>query len=482
MLPASVGCVAWMWPDSGQPIDQNKYVVDYLEEEIKKQEELCSSSPEHFTTWEKIKILLFMSPCIIFEEMVKRLFGRLHWIGVLVLPLYEWVYVYPTQRHDLRAAVVVMHCVAAVLPFWWGVVLHTAWNLGATHVAKPSRRDIIEKYKEVIHSIDNSRYGLTPSNLDEIAIGLIVRWGSVMRGAVPSTVGDVIEDGQPDITHDYVAPRHPRAVVVDGRITRLARENTGCPICQEEVYTMGRRVRMLQCGHMLHELCFDQLMETEHHACPVCRQGFRPRPPRVPRDMDENDLAAVAQLLGDNQQPVAGLVVGGGNNGGVRPDADVPNNNAAGRASQQRDPQQQRPHHAAQQMLQHALPSAPGQPPPNTNVEHYEFPGGEMLENNESRTLVVRNWKIFRVPNLIRYSWWSWMFGLPQHGDAVMQYDYYPESGHWYQDGWRYIALPEGLVYELSRWWMYREHSNENYRISVVKLRICCTMCQWTQC
>ena len=44
-----------------------------------------------------------------------------------------------------------------------------------------------------------------------------------------------------------------------------------CAICQDQMVS----ARKLQCGHMFHQLCIIQLIQTGSKNCPMCRKEIK---------------------------------------------------------------------------------------------------------------------------------------------------------------------------------------------------------------
>jgi len=468
---------------------------------------------------------------MLLEEAFKRLCIMVHPALVLVLPIYEWVVVYPHQPAIARLGVVVMHVVAAFAPFWVGVVLHMSWNIGALYYCHYT------KY-ETSKSILIKMFWDDVEDEDWVS-GLVVRWLTFrpIGRAMWYHRGLPVDDGSQEITHVRrdANPEMPRAgvTVLQDNVIIMRVANVGnevCPICQEAAYIVGRNVVALDCGHVMHRLCFQLLLDQDGYSCPVCRAQFRRQPRRAPQEPDEQDLEAmleavdvgpsalraapevareapaqVAQAMIPHAQPVVeqeqpalagnppvrpvvGQQLGTSSSGVILPGVAVePPAQSAAQAvvSPIRAPLPHQlsevnallSHHVSNdtipQVVQRRSGGGPDQPGDAGGRGGEPIPGNQALDNPDTRTRRVLVWRNFRIPKLKKYWIWTPWFrwGVELEGDPIMQYNFHPSSGRWYQSGWIYVSLPEVLVYRLLEHWTHRQHTEEEYLVSVTKCR-----------
>ena len=49
-----------------------------------------------------------------------------------------------------------------------------------------------------------------------------------------------------------------------------------CGVCLDIIRMEDgkKKIKLLECGHPMHTVCFDQMMIYRHHSCPLCRRGI----------------------------------------------------------------------------------------------------------------------------------------------------------------------------------------------------------------
>ncbi|XP_056603303.1 RING finger and CHY zinc finger domain-containing protein 1 [Triplophysa dalaica] len=51
-------------------------------------------------------------------------------------------------------------------------------------------------------------------------------------------------------------------------VENVSRQN--CPVCMEDIHTSRVGAHVLECGHLLHKTCFDDMCRTGAYRCPLC--------------------------------------------------------------------------------------------------------------------------------------------------------------------------------------------------------------------
>lgn len=47
-----------------------------------------------------------------------------------------------------------------------------------------------------------------------------------------------------------------------------------CPVCLGDIHTSRIPCHIPDCGHLLHRMCFDQLLASGHYTCPTCQTSL----------------------------------------------------------------------------------------------------------------------------------------------------------------------------------------------------------------
>ncbi|XP_012525501.1 RING finger and CHY zinc finger domain-containing protein 1 [Monomorium pharaonis] len=47
--------------------------------------------------------------------------------------------------------------------------------------------------------------------------------------------------------------------------------HSNCPVCLEDIHTSRIPCHIPDCGHLLHRMCFEELLNSGHYACPSCQ-------------------------------------------------------------------------------------------------------------------------------------------------------------------------------------------------------------------
>jgi len=47
-----------------------------------------------------------------------------------------------------------------------------------------------------------------------------------------------------------------------------------CPVCLGDIHTSRIPCHIPDCGHLLHKMCFDQLLASGHYTCPTCQTSL----------------------------------------------------------------------------------------------------------------------------------------------------------------------------------------------------------------
>ncbi|XP_025836321.1 RING finger and CHY zinc finger domain-containing protein 1 isoform X2 [Agrilus planipennis] len=55
-------------------------------------------------------------------------------------------------------------------------------------------------------------------------------------------------------------------------VENVSRAN--CPVCLEDIHTSRTPCHIPNCGHLIHRVCFEQLLQAGHYACPVCQTSL----------------------------------------------------------------------------------------------------------------------------------------------------------------------------------------------------------------
>ncbi|XP_068151846.1 RING finger and CHY zinc finger domain-containing protein 1 [Drosophila tropicalis] len=66
----------------------------------------------------------------------------------------------------------------------------------------------------------------------------------------------------------------PIQLKIDGHrcVENISRSN--CPVCLGDIHTSRIPCHIPDCGHLLHKLCFDQLLASGHYTCPTCQTSL----------------------------------------------------------------------------------------------------------------------------------------------------------------------------------------------------------------
>jgi len=479
-ITLGVGALALKRDEDVPPVTLTEAFKKAYEQGLEKSiAEVDNLPQDHFTVREIAITAVIMSPTLLIEELIKRLCMIVHPTLLIAMPLAEWYFCYSHEAPHLRVAVVAMHVVAALLPLHLGFALHLIWNIVALSTAVPNRAAARDGLRRLL---EHSR-----------GLGWLVEWYTRVNTVFFSS-GMITHDGNVDIHHISAVGAN---TVVDARITRLnVLYNTpsDCPVCMESMFDNFSLVVMLPCLHVMHNDCYVDMIDNDGYRCPLCREPFRDAPPQEAREPDDIDLAMMAELIDAlpaplpvEEPPVLPAAA-------VRPAGGV-------RGQPVRDiPVQQHRINAGVVRNENPAPAPPqnggggnaGNPPPQppppggglprvSNVQARldplgnPIPSDQMLEDRETRYLELLNWKYYRVPHLRPMHTFFGLFELPLSwmwpDRHTVNYQYYPDEGSWYQDGWDVVMLPEGLVHELSAFWHYRDHSKQEFEVSVTRCR-----------
>lgn len=55
-------------------------------------------------------------------------------------------------------------------------------------------------------------------------------------------------------------------------VENISRSN--CPVCLGDIHTSRIPCHIPDCGHLLHKMCFDQLLASGHYVCPTCQTSM----------------------------------------------------------------------------------------------------------------------------------------------------------------------------------------------------------------
>ncbi|KAM7351993.1 ring finger and CHY zinc finger domain containing 1 isoform 2-T6 [Cochliomyia hominivorax] len=66
----------------------------------------------------------------------------------------------------------------------------------------------------------------------------------------------------------------PIQLKIDGHrcVENISRSH--CPVCLGDIHTSRIPCHIPDCGHLLHKMCFDQLLTSGHYACPTCQTSL----------------------------------------------------------------------------------------------------------------------------------------------------------------------------------------------------------------
>ena len=426
---------------------------------------------------------------VVMEETFKRLCMMIHPTLVLVLPLYEWAYVYPHQNPIARVGVVLMHVASAYMPLPIGVMSHLLWNSCAMiYFMVFNRREYQSVQRQIAQNIINECNRLGPNRsqarrLSIINYGLVFELPDYIRqilqrtGLVtaPRRVGRPVQVliGVAAVIGSVVLFIHRRALfraptrpvvpppLVPAAAVPPVEVPAECPIC---LLPLDDPIIVLGCAHGMHEQCHLEYVNQGYGICPICRAPFGDHhPPVVPDDVqdiiaevEENELPADVQHDNAVRRQAAANA--------LRVNAPVPLSGPM--LAWRGRPIQRHERGDGPQVINN--PAAPGD-----IREHPDpGPGDQALSNPDSRTFRVVIWRNYRIPNLRRYWFWSRFFRIKADSvDPVMQYNFHPDDGSYYQDGWIEVALPEVLVCEMMTWWTHRSHTLPEYEVSITKCR-----------
>ncbi|XP_032591877.1 RING finger and CHY zinc finger domain-containing protein 1 [Drosophila grimshawi] len=66
----------------------------------------------------------------------------------------------------------------------------------------------------------------------------------------------------------------PMQLKIDGHrcVENISRSH--CPVCLGDIHTSRIPCHIPDCGHLLHKMCFDQLLASGHYTCPTCQTSL----------------------------------------------------------------------------------------------------------------------------------------------------------------------------------------------------------------
>ncbi|EDW37173.1 GL26108 [Drosophila persimilis] len=66
----------------------------------------------------------------------------------------------------------------------------------------------------------------------------------------------------------------PIQLKIDGHrcVENISRSH--CPVCLGDIHTSRIPCHIPDCGHLLHKMCFDQLLASGHYTCPTCQTSL----------------------------------------------------------------------------------------------------------------------------------------------------------------------------------------------------------------
>ncbi|TMW45339.1 hypothetical protein DOY81_009579 [Sarcophaga bullata] len=66
----------------------------------------------------------------------------------------------------------------------------------------------------------------------------------------------------------------PLQLKIDGHrcVENISRSH--CPVCLGDIHTSRIPCHIPDCGHLLHKMCFDQLLASGHYTCPTCQTSL----------------------------------------------------------------------------------------------------------------------------------------------------------------------------------------------------------------
>ncbi|RZC39433.1 zf-CHY domain containing protein, partial [Asbolus verrucosus] len=50
--------------------------------------------------------------------------------------------------------------------------------------------------------------------------------------------------------------------------------HANCPVCLEDIHHSRIPSRIPKCGHLLHVICYDELLKSGFKACPICQEPY----------------------------------------------------------------------------------------------------------------------------------------------------------------------------------------------------------------